>query len=203
MSGAIGRRGVLGGAGLLVAAPSSPWAAPGKPRVTITTKHGVIAVELEDRKAPLTCANFLRYVKAAKYDGATFYRAARVKGAPKTGTIVATPGPTAQPFPPIGHESTTKTGLRHVDGTISLGRFGPGTARGDFFICVGDLPYLDAQPGAPGDNLGFAAFGKVIQGMSVVRKILASPTGKTAPFATQVGEWLEPPVPIVSARRTA
>ena len=200
MSGIV-RRSVLGGAGVLVAAPSSPWAAPAKPRVTITTGHGVITVELEDKRAPLTTANFLRYVAAAKYDGGTFYRAARVKGAPKTGTIVASPGAKAQPFPPIAHESTTKTGLKHTTGTISLGRFAPGSAKGDFFICVGDLPYLDADPKAGGDNLGFAAFGRVVTGMSVVRKILASPTSKTAPFPEQKGEWLEPRVPIVSARR--
>ena len=198
----IGRRGVLGATGLLVAAPALSWAAAGKPRVVITTGKGAITVELEAGKAPLTCANFLRYVAAAKYDGGTFFRAARTKGAPKGGTIVAAPAPKAQPFPPIGHESTTKTGLRHKAGTISIGRFAPGTARGDFFICVSDLPYLDAHPGAPGDNLGFAAFGQVVSGMGVVRRILASPTSATAPFPEQKGQWLKPPVPILSARRT-
>jgi peptidyl-prolyl cis-trans isomerase A (cyclophilin A) len=116
---------------------------------------------------------------------------------------VARPNLKAQPFPPIGHESTTKTGLRHKAGTISLGRFAPGTARGDFFICVSDLPYLDAKPGGPGDNLGFAAFGQVVSGMSVVRRILAAPTSDTAPFPDQKGQWLKPPVGIVSARHTA
>jgi peptidyl-prolyl cis-trans isomerase A (cyclophilin A) len=198
----IGRRGLLGGVGLVFAAPGLSLAAA-KPRVVLTTGLGAITVELEPGKAPLTTANFLRYVQAAKYDGGSFFRAARTRGAPKTGSIVASPAPRAQPFPAIAHESTTKTGLRHKAGTISLGRFAPGTARGDFFICASDLPYLDAHPGAPGDNLGFAAFGQVVAGMSVVRKILAAPTSQTSPFPEQRGQWLKPPVPIVSARRTA
>ena len=198
---AMGRRGFLGGAGLLLAAPQLSWAA-GKPRVVITTGLGPITVELEAGKAPLTVANFLRYVVAAKYDGASFFRAARRRGAPKEGSIVAGLAPRAQPYPAIAHESTTKTGLRHKAGAISLGRFAPGTARGDFFICVSDLPYLDAHPGAPGDNLGFAAFGQVVAGMSVVRRILAAPTSQTSPFPEQKGQWLKPPIPIVTARRT-
>ena len=201
--GGIGRRAMLGGAGLVATtSPGLAWAAGGKPRVVINTGHGAITVELEAGKAPITSANFLRYVTAAKYDGGSFFRAARTRGAPKGGTIVAAPAPKAQPFPPIAHESTTKTGLRHKAGTISIGRFAPGTARGDFFICVSDLPYLDAHPGAPGDNLGFAAFGQVVGGMSVVRRILASPTSATAPFPEQKGQWLKPPVPILSARRS-
>lgn len=102
------RRSLVGG-GLLLAAPSLTLAAAGKPRVVITTHHGVITVDLEARKAPLTTANFLRYVAAKKYDGATFYRAARTQGSPPGGTIVASPGPTNQPYPGIPHESTTKT----------------------------------------------------------------------------------------------
>lgn len=197
----IGRRSLVGGAGLWLAAPAVSLAGP-KPRVAITTGKGVITVELEAGKAPITTANFLRYVTGGKYDGATFSRAARRQGAPKEGSIVAGLAPRAQPYPPIAHESTTKTGLRHKAGTISLGRFAPGTGRGDFFICVSDLAYLDAKPGGPGDNLGFAAFGQVVGGMAVVRRILASPTSQTSPFPEQRGQWLKPPVPILSARRT-
>ena len=202
MNNGIGRRSVLGGAGLLLGSPAVSWA-QAKPRVVITTSLGAITVELEARKAPITSANFLRYVAAAKYDGGNFFRAARVRGRPGEGTIVATHAPKAQPFPPIAHESTAKTGLKHLAGTISLGRFAPGTGKGDFFICASDLPYLDAKPGAPGDNLGFAAFGQVIKGMPVVRKILASPTGAATRFADQKDQWLKPPVPILSARRIA
>jgi peptidyl-prolyl cis-trans isomerase A (cyclophilin A) len=196
----IRRRSLLGAAGLLIAAPDVSWAA-GKPRVVMTTALGAITLQLEHQKAPLTTANFLRYVAAGKYDGATFFRAARTKGAPKTGTIVGAPPPRQEPFPPIGHEPTSKTGLKHLDGTISIGRFSPGTARGNFFICVGPQPYLDAKPGAPGDNLGFAAFGQVVSGMSVVRRILAAPTNPKIGHADQKGQWLDPPVTITTARR--
>lgn len=197
----IGRRRLLGGGGVLLATPGLVVAAPAKPRVTLVTELGAITVELEAQKAPITSANFLRYVDARKYDGGVFYRAARTKGVPGGGSIVASPPAKAQPFPPIRHESTTKTGLRHKAGTISIGRFAPGSAKADFFICASDLPYLDAHPGEPGDNLGYAAFGQVVRGMSVVRKILASPTSATAPFPDQKGEWLKRPVPITSARR--
>jgi peptidyl-prolyl cis-trans isomerase A (cyclophilin A) len=204
MSGAsIERRSFVLGAGLLAAAPRAVLAAPAKPRVIIKTNHGPIVVELEAQRAPLTSANFLRYVDTRAYDGGSFFRAARDTENPKTGTIVGAPAPKVRPFPPIAHESTTKTGLRHKNGTLSLGRFDPGTATDNFFICVGDQPYLDAHPGAPGDNLGYAAFGQVVEGMAVVEKILSLPTNGATKFKDQRGEWLKPPVPIRSMRRTA
>lgn len=158
-------------------------------------------VELEDRKAPLTAANFLRYVDARAYDGGQFFRAARTPGVERDGTIVGAPAANVRPFPPIRHESTTKTGLRHVHGALSLGRFAPGTATNNFFICVGDQPYLDAHPGASGDNLGYAVFGRVVEGMKVVEKILSLPTNGKTRFADQAGQWLKPPVVITSMRR--
>lgn len=201
MGGAsLGRRSLIVGGGLTLAAPSLALAA-GKPRVTIKTGRGTIVVELEDRKAPLTVANFLRYVDAKAFDGGTFFRAARTPGVAKDGTIVGAPDAKVRPFPPIRHESTTKTGLKHLNGTISLGRFAPGTATNNFFICVGDQPYLDAHPGEPGDNLGYAAFGQVISGMAVAEKILSLPTNGATKFADQRGQWLKPPVPITSMRR--
>ena len=195
------RRSFVVGAGLLLAAPRVTLAAPGKPRVVIKTSRGPIVVELEAQKAPLTSANFLHYVDTNTYDGGTFFRASRSPDNPKEGTIVGAPAAKVRPFPPIAHESTTKTGLRHVNGTLSLGRFDPGTATDNFFICVGDQPYLDAHPGAPGDNLGYAAFGQVVEGMAVVEKILSLPTNGKTKFADQRGQWLKPPVPIVSMRR--
>jgi len=186
-----------------MAAPRIARAADGKPRVAIKTNHGVIVVELEDKKAPLTSANFLHYVDAHAYDGGTFFRASRDPNNPKEGTIVGGPAPKVRPFPPIAHESTTKTGLRHRNGTISLGRFDPGTATNNFFICVGDQPYLDAHPGAPGDNLGYAAFGEVVSGMAVAEKILSLPTNGATKFKDQRGQWLKPPVRILSMRRVA
>jgi peptidyl-prolyl cis-trans isomerase A (cyclophilin A) len=196
----VGRRSVLGWAGLL-AVPDLALAAPAKPKVAIRTDHGVITVELEARRAPLTAANFLNYVDNGNYDGGSFYRAARTPGAPTEGQIVGGPNPKSHPFPPIAHESTTMTGLRHTTGTLSLGRFAPGTATGSFFICASPEPYLDAHPGAPGDNFGFAAFGQVISGMSVVRKILSLPANGKSPFPDQKGQWLDPAVAILSMRR--
>ena len=199
-SGRIGRRSVLGGAGLLLTAKDA-LGAERKPRVSIQTGHGLILAVLEVGKAPLTCANFLRYVEAKDYDGGSFYRAARAPGAPTQGTIVGGPQPKTHPFAPIAHESTTMTGLRHTTGTISLGRFAPGSATDNFFICASPEPYLDAHPGARGDNLGYAAFGHVVEGMAVVRKILSLPTNGKSQFADQKGQWLNPPVPILSMRR--
>jgi len=204
MSGSqIARRSFVIGAGLLAAAPRAGLAEPGKPRVVIKTNHGAITVELEARKAPITSANFLRYVDAHAYDGGSFFRAARTPGAPTDGTIVGGPNPKIHPFPPIRHESTTMTGLQHVRGTLSLGRFDPGTATNNFFICTAPEPYLDAHPGAPGDNLGYAAFGQVVAGMAVVDKILSLPTNGKTKFAGQRGQWLKPPAPILSMRRAA
>ena len=195
------RRGVLAGAAAALICAVAAQAAPGKPRVAITTDKGVIVVELEAQKAPITVTNFLHYVDAGKYENATFYRAARDKGAPSGGTIVASMAPGSHPYPPIAHESTTQTGLRHRNGVISLGRFAPGSATADFFICVGDEPFLDAHPGAKGDNLGYAAFGQVVSGMGVARRILGSPTAGHSPFPDQKGQWLTKPVKILSMKR--
>jgi peptidyl-prolyl cis-trans isomerase A (cyclophilin A) len=199
----LGRRSFVVGAGLLVSNPRAAFAATVKPRVLIETNHGAILVQLEAEKAPITSANFMRYVDTQAYDGGSFFRASRDPGAPKQGTIVGAPNLRVHPFPPIHHESTTKTGLRHVTGTLSLGRFAPGTATSNFFICASPEPYLDAHPGAPGDNLGFAAFGQVVQGMEAVHRILGLPTNGKTKFADQRGQWLKPPVPILSMRRSA
>jgi peptidyl-prolyl cis-trans isomerase A (cyclophilin A) len=202
MSGArIGRRSLLGGAGLVVTGAMGALAATGKPRVTIRTNHGAIVVELEAGKAPLTTANFLHYVEAGKYDGGSFFRASRTPGAPKEGTIVGGPSDKVRRFPPIAHESTRMTGIKHMTGTISLGRYAPGSATADFFICASPEPYLDAHPGAKGDNLGYAAFGQVVAGMGVVRTILALPTPGKSRFPDMEGQWLDPVVPIVNMRR--
>lgn len=195
------RRELMVAGGLVLASPGLALAAAAKPRVAIKTGRGTIVVELEPRKAPITTANFLRYVDAKAYDGGTFFRAARTPGVAKDGTIVGAPDAKVRPFPPIAHESTTKTGLKHLNGTISLGRFATGTATSNFFICVGDQPYLDANPAAKGDNLGYAAFGQVVSGMAVVEKILSLPTNGETKFKDQRGQWLKPPVPIVTMRR--
>ena len=159
-------------------------------------------VELEKERAPITTANFLRYVDQKRFDGISFYRAVRLEGAPEMGMIQA--GIRNDPkrlLPQIAHEPTTKTGLSHVDGAISMARFTPGTAQSDFFITVGALTPLDANPKQPGDNQGFAVFGRVVEGMDVVRRILAAPTSPTAGEGAMKGQMISAPVRILTARR--
>jgi peptidyl-prolyl cis-trans isomerase A (cyclophilin A) len=194
------RRHLLAAAAAFAVTPA--WAQTAvRTRVRLETDKGVIVAELADDKAPITVANFLHYVDTRRFDGAAFYRAARAPGAPTIGLIEAGVRDAAKLFPPIAHESTTMTGLRHLDGTLSMGRFAPGTATSDFSICCGDAPYLDAQPDQPGDNLGYAAFGQVTDGMDVARAILALPTTTDPQNPAMQGQMLDPPVRILIARR--
>lgn len=191
------------------AAPAAPAPAPAAPKpatvqVSILTSEGPILLELEKERAPITTNNFLRYVDSKRFDNSTFYRAVAVPGAPELGLVQG--GIKFDPkkvFPTIAHEPTTKTGLKHVDGTISMGRNAPGTAAGDFFIVVGDMSYMDANPSAPGDNAGYAAFGHVVQGMDVVKKILAAPRSPTLGEGVMKGQMLAPAIKIISVRRVA
>ena len=198
----IARRSLIAATGLVLPAftAQAAHAAGAKPRVTIQTSKGVIVIELEAEKAPLTSLNFLRYVDAHRYDGGTIYRASRA-GGPGQGSIEGGPNEAARRFPPIPHESTAKTGLRHRAGTVSLARDAPGTGTGDFFICASPQPYLDAHPGGKGDNEGYAAFGQVVEGMGVVRAILAMPTNGKAQVAAMRGQMINPPVQIVGMKR--
>jgi peptidyl-prolyl cis-trans isomerase A (cyclophilin A) len=193
------RRHLLAAAALLAAGPA--WAQPARTRVRLQTDKGAIVVELADDKAPVTVANFLRYVDSGRMDAAVFYRASHAPGFPNVGFIEAGVKDPAKLFPPIAHESTLQTGLKHQDGALSMARFAPGTAASDFSIICGDAPHMDAHPEQEGDNLGFAAFGQVVEGMEVVRAILAMPTGGAALNAVMQGEILDPPVKILSARR--
>jgi peptidyl-prolyl cis-trans isomerase A (cyclophilin A) len=193
------RRHLLAAAAALTAGQARAQTA--RPRVRLQTDKGVIVAELADDKAPITVANFLHYVDTGRMDGAVFYRASHAPGAPDVGIVEAGVKDPAKLYPPIAHESTTATGLRHLDGTLSMARFAPGTAASDFSICCGDAPYLDADPNLPGDNLGYAAFGQVIEGMDVARTILGLPTGGPALNPEMAGEMLNPPVVILSARR--
>jgi len=193
------RRHLLAAAAALTAGRA--WAQPARTRVRLQTDKGVIVVELADDKAPITVANFLRYVDSGRMDGAVFYRASRAPGTPTVGLIEAGVKDPAKLFPPIAHESTLATGLKHLDGTLSMARFAPGTATSDFSICCGDAPYLDAHPELPGDNVGYAAFGQVTEGMDVARAILAMPTTGAAANPAMQGEVIDPPVNIPSARR--
>lgn len=178
----------------------------GKVLVAIVTDGGTVDVELDGKRAPLTVANFLRYMDAGYYDGGRFHRTVTVnpdnqpRNAVKIEVIQAGPRVNESilaaerkgPFPPIPLERTSVTGILHKDGVISMARLGPDTATGDFFICVGDQPELDFGGRRNPDGQGFAAFGRVVKGMDVVKKIHLSPVE---------AQRLAPPVKIVSIRR--
>lgn len=186
--------------------PATP-AAPAAPQyrlqyVTLTTALGNIILALEVERAPISAANFLRYVDARRFDGLTFYRALDMG----RGYGLIQGGPSGNPrlsYPPIAHEPTSRTGLSHTDGAISFARAAPGSAQGDFFIILGGLPSLDAQPSGSGDSDGFAVFGHVAGGMDVVRAILSQPTDPNAGPGVMRGQMIAAPVRILTARRSA
>ncbi len=170
--------------------------APQGPAVVISTELGDIVIEVYPQAAPLTAMNFLRYVEAGLYDGSTFHRTVTLANQPdnKVRIEVIQGGelPPEKCFIPIRHETTELTGLLHLDGTVSMARDEPGSASSSFFICINDQPELDYGGRRNPDGQGFAAFGRVISGMDVVRKIQARPA---------VGQSLAPPVRIVSVRQ--
>lgn len=174
---------------------------PPLPRVAVVTTAGRIVIELETGKAPITANNFLRYVDQRRLDGTSFYRDVRVAerfGFVQFGVL----GDPKLILPPIRHEPTTQTGLKHYEGTISLARLAPGTGRGDFTISVGDQFSLDADPSQKGDNLGYATFGRVVEGMDVVMKIFSAPISPTMMIrGTFKGEVPVAPVKVISVRR--
>ncbi len=197
------KRVVLTGAGALAAtAAIAQTPAPALPRVVLRTALGDITLELSADKAPVTCANFLRYVVAKRFDGAVFYRAMKLVPDPLVGLVQGgMKNDLAKSYPPIAHESTKSTGLSHKDGTISMARYAPGTATSEFFICIGDIVSLDADPSQSGDNAGFAAFGRVVEGMDVARAILSAPVSLTKGDGVMKGQMLEPEVTILKAER--
>lgn len=178
-------------------APAAPAAQPQPAlvRVQVTTSMGPFVLALEKDRAPVTTANFLRYVDAKRYDGTAFYRAMNASWG--GGLIQAGVRDPKKLYPPIAHEPTSTTGVRHTDGAISMARHAPGTAQSDFSIMVGDMTGLDASAADP----GFAAFGHVVEGMEVVKRIMAAPTSPTKGDGVMKGQMLEPTVTIVSMRR--
>jgi len=147
------------------------------PKVKIETSAGEIIVEVDTICAPITAKNFLKHVEKGTYKNAVFYRVVRMDNQPKNdikieviqgGVFVEVQ---FEKIKPIVHETTKDTGLKHLDGTISMARSDPGTASTEFFICVGDQPELDFGGKRNPDGQGFAAFGQVVKGMDVVRKI--------------------------------
>jgi peptidyl-prolyl cis-trans isomerase A (cyclophilin A) len=168
------------------------------PRVQIDTALGSITVELDAVRAPATTENFLRYVVDGFYSDGEFFRSVTDTNQPNDDVKImviqagANPAREGEAYDPIPLERTGETGLRHVDGTISMARSGPDTATHSFFICVGDQPELDSGGKRNPDGQGFAAFGQVVEGMELVREIHAMPAH---------GQTLDPPVRIQRAVR--
>jgi peptidyl-prolyl cis-trans isomerase A (cyclophilin A) len=165
------------------------------PRVLIKTELGDIEVEVYESEAPITAANFLRYVKERRFEGATFYRVVTLDNQPNNDVKIEViqgglkDDPQGLGLPPIQHETTAETGLKHLDGTISMARAEPGTASSEIFICIGDQPELDLGGRRNPDGQGFAAFGMVADGMDVVKKIQMQPAD---------GQVLNPEIPITT-----
>lgn len=158
---------------------------------------GNIVVDLYPDKAPVTVANFLHYVDAYAYDSSTFFRAVTLQNQPKDSIkIEVIQGGNVDSTKiqlPIAMETTLQTGLKHIDGAISMARSKPHTATCSFFICINDQPSLDHGGKRNPDGQGFAAFGKVIKGMEVVKRIQQ--------LHPEQGQYFQPPVYIISISR--
>jgi len=171
-------------------AAEAPAPAAQTVKVALDTTSGRIVLELDKARAPITTANFLRYVDAGRFNGESFYRSMKFSD----GGIVQA-GITSDArklYPAIEHEPVSKTGIKHVAGTVSMAAFSPGTAKADFFILTADAPSFDAN---------FAAFGRVIEGMDVAKAIQASPTSPTKGDGVMKGQMLDPVVKITKASR--
>lgn len=197
------------GAGMATASPG------GLPIVVLETELGNIVIQVDTEHAPVTAANFLRYVDGGFYNGGDFHRAVRPDNEIRQDAPIQiiqariNLARVNEAFPPIPIETTDVTGLKHLDGTVSMARDvtptkpGPNTATYQFFVCIGDQPSLDREGNRSPDHMGFAAFGRVIDGMNVVRRIQTSPTPKDTPgskFVAQ-GQSLVPTIKIGRAYR--
>lgn len=172
--------------------------------VVMTTALGDVEIEVFVEAAPKTAQNFLQLVDGGYLNGGTFYRVVSPEndhGSPVISVIQGGIGDAESPLPPIAHESTEDTGLRHTDGAISMARGGVGTATTEFFICIGDQPALDFGAARNPDRQGFAVFGRVVAGMDVVRAIHQSPADAPTESEYVAGQILEVPVAIVSVER--
>lgn len=168
------------------------------PIVLMKTELGDIIIEVYSKKAPLTAQNFMRYVDEDRFKNASFYRVVRPDNQPENEIMIEVIQggigfvESDLRLAPIAHESTDRTGIIHADGVISMARAEPGTASSEFFICIGDQPALDFGGRRNPDGAGFAAFGRVVEGMDIVREI----QGREAD-----GQMLKMPVRINDIKR--
>ena len=177
----------------------------GTVRVTMSTSEGDIDIDLYLDKAPITAGNFLKLVDNGDMNGGSFYRVVTYEndnGSPKIEVIQGGLGAAGEGFDTIDHESTNQTGILHTDGVISMARGAVGTASTEFFICIGDQPGLDHGQPRNADNQGFAAFGKVVSGMDVVRRINAMSADAASDSEYTQGQILAEPVAIERVARS-
>jgi peptidyl-prolyl cis-trans isomerase A (cyclophilin A) len=171
----------------------------GTPRVVVQTELGDIEIEVDSARAPVTAANFLKYVDLKHYDGGTFHRTVKMDNQPDNQIKIEVvqagvdPDRAKEGLPPIALERTNKTGLLHKDGAVSMARSGADTATSGFFICINNQPSLDFGGQRNADGQGFAAFGRVVRGMDVVRRIQQS--------ANTDAQRLTPPIKIIAVTR--
>ena len=191
------RQGVLAVYSLVLLALAMPLAAQDTIRVRIQTEAGTMTAELYAKAAPATVANFLKYVDGGYYTNGRFHRAVRADNQPNNAVKIAVIQAAAdssarRKFPPVPLERTNVTGIRHLDGVLSVARVGPDTGTHEFFICIGDQPELDYGGKRNPDGQGFAAFGRIVEGMAIAREINGMPAQ---------GQSLRPPVRILSIER--
>ena len=175
-------------------------------RVRVQTELGDIVIEVDPVKAPGTTANFLKYVDAGHYDGGVFHRTVKMDNQPESTVKIeviqagVNPARAKEGFPAIPLERTSVTGLLHKDGAVSMARGGPDSATSGWFICINDQPSLDFGGARNPDGQGFAAFGRVVTGMDVVRKIQNAPSSTDRTTNTEA-QRLTPPIKIVKVSR--
>jgi peptidyl-prolyl cis-trans isomerase A (cyclophilin A) len=177
-------------------------------RVRVQTELGDIVLEVDPIKAPITTANFLKYVDAGHYDGGIFHRTVKMDNLPESTVKIlviqagVNPDRAKQGFPAIALERTSVTGILHKDGVVSMARGGPDSATSGWFICINDQPSLDFGGNRNPDGQGFAAFGRVVSGMDVVRKIQAAPSSTTRTTNAEA-QRLTPPIKILKVTRVS
>jgi peptidyl-prolyl cis-trans isomerase A (cyclophilin A) len=175
-------------------------------RVLVQTELGDIVVEVDQARAPVTAANFLKYVDAGHYDGGSWHRTVKMDNQPESTVKIeviqagVNPDQSKSGFPPIALERTSVTGILHKDGAISMARGAPDSATSGWFICINDQPSLDFGGQRNPDGQGFAAFGRVVSGMDVVRKIQLAPSSTTRTTNAEA-QRLTPPIKILKVAR--
>lgn len=204
----IGKRiaSLLAFAVLLCGVVAGAQAPDGAVRVRVQTELGDIVLELDPKRAPGTTANFLKYVDGGHYNGGVFHRTVKPDNQPESTVKIeviqagVNPEFAKKGFPAIPLERTTATGLAHKDGAVSMARGAPDSATSGWFICINDQPSLDFGGARNPDGQGFAAFGRVVSGMDVVRRIQQSPSSTNRETNAEA-QRLTPPIKIIQVAR--